>query len=41
LDKGHGRLEIRRCCLSAQIDWLSNGIENFPVKSVEKFPVSL
>lgn len=22
VDKGHGRLEIRRCCLSAQIDWL-------------------
>jgi predicted transposase YbfD/YdcC len=22
MDKGHGRLEIRRCCLSAQIDWL-------------------
>jgi hypothetical protein len=21
--------------------WLSNGVENFPVKSVEKFPVSL
>lgn len=22
VDKGHGRIEIRRCCLSAQIDWL-------------------
>jgi predicted transposase YbfD/YdcC len=22
VDKGRGRLEIRRCCLSAQIDWL-------------------
>lgn len=27
VDKGHGRIEIRRCCLSAGIDWLEQKVE--------------
>lgn len=27
VDKGHGRIEIRRCSLSVQIDWLEQKLE--------------